>query len=375
MDRASLRRIRALINKEFLQIVRDPSSILIGVIMPLILLFLYGCGLSLDMNHLRVGVLVGDTAPDALDFVQSLYGSHYFDLHIATDRGELDKMITRGEVGGFVEIPPWFSTYREQTEGVAPIFSVADGSEPNTASFVQNYLRGAWLTWQQQNQISQGSPAPNNVALEPRFWYNEELRSRDFLIPGSLAIIMALVGTLLTALVVSREWERGTMEALMSTPVTIWELLIGKLVPYFLFAMLSMGMCVVVATIIYQIPFRGSFWLLAVVTAAFLTAALSLGLLISTLARNQFLAAQLSQVTAFLPAFMLSGFIFEISSMPAPIRLLSRLFPPRYFVSSLQTLFLAGDVWRLIGIDLLAMISFGAILLFVTSRISHKRLD
>lgn len=375
MDRASVRRIRALINKEFLQIVRDPSSILIGVIMPLILLFLYGCGLSLDMNHLRVGLLVGDTAPDALDFVQSLYGSHYFDLHVATDREELDKMITRGEVGGFVEIPPWFSTYREQTEGVAPIFSVADGSEPNTASFVQNYVRGAWLTWQQQNQISQGSPAPNSVALESRFWYNEKLRSRDFLIPGSLAIIMALIGTLLTALVVSREWERGTMEALMSTPVTIWELLIGKLIPYFLFAMLSMGMCVVVATIIYQIPFRGSFWLLAVVTAAFLTAALSLGLLISTLARNQFLAAQLSQVTAFLPAFMLSGFIFEISSMPAPIRLLSRLFPPRYFVSSLQTLFLAGDVWRLIGIDLLAMVTFGAILLFITSRISHKRLD
>jgi len=366
----NLRRVRALIWKELLQMRRDPSSILIGIVMPLLYLFLYGFGLSLDMNNLPVGLLVEDQGPTAMNFAASLYGSRYFDVKIASDKAELDRMITRGQVRGFVQVPPWFSQFLLRPDEIAPILVVGDGSQPNTAQFVQNYAAGAWQVWARQ----EGVP-PSEVTLQPRFWYNEELKSRSFIIPGSLAIIMALIGTLLTALVVAREWERGTMEAMMSTPVTIWELLIGKLLPYFAFAMASMAMCVSIATLLYQIPFRGSFWLLAVVTAAFLTTALSLGLLISTLSRNQFVAAQTSQVTAFLPAFMLSGFIFEIASMPAPIRWLTYLLPPRYFVSSLQTLFLVGNVWSLILWNLAAMLTFSAFVLVIISRITVKRLD
>jgi ABC-2 type transport system permease protein len=213
------------------------------------------------------------------------------------------------------------------------------------------------------------------VQLQPRFWYNEELESRNFLIPGSLALIMTLIGTLLTALVVAREWERGTMEAMMSTPVTIFELLIGKIIPYFILGMASMTMCVIIAVVQYQVPLRGSFLVLAFVSGVFLFAALGLGLLISTLSRNQFVAAEASQVAAFLPAFMLSGFIFEISSMPTPIQILSSIVPARYFVSSLQTLFLVGNVWPLLIFNLFPMLLVGLILFFITARISVKRLD
>lgn len=252
---------------------------------------------------------------------------------------------------------------------------ISDGSEPNTASFVQNYVQGAFSVWLQQEKINNNLKGLPLAALQPRFWYNEELESRNFLIPGSLAIIMTLIGTLLTALVVSREWERGTMEALMSTPVSITDLLLGKLIPYFALGMISMAMCVAIAVIFYHVPFRGSFLLLTLVSAVFLFSALGLGLLISTIARNQFVAAQAALVAAFLPGFILSGFIFEILSMPLPIQMITYVIPARYFVSSLQTLFLVGNVWALIAYNLVPMFVIGLLLFLITAHKTVKRLD
>lgn len=375
MEQGSLRRIRALIVKEFYQIIRDPSTFLIGIVMPLILIFLYAYGVSLDMNHLRIGLVMEDTAPDAQSFAKALTNSRYFDVTIVRDRRELHEPMLRGKIRGIVVIPSYFSAFLKRSPNVAPIQVIADGSEPNTASFVQNYVQAAWNTWMSEEAIAQGIEAAPVARVQPRFWYNEELESRNFLIPGSLAVIMTLTGTLLTALVVSREWERGTMEAMMATPVTIPELLIGKIIPYFLFAMGSMLMCVAISVWIYHVPFRGSLLLLGIVSGVFLISALGLGLLISTIARNQFVAAQVSQVTAFLPAFMLSGFIFEISSMPWIIQMISSFIPARYFVSSLQTLFLVGDVWALILFNLLPMLGVGLGFILVTGLITVKRLD
>lgn len=370
-----LRRLKALFTKEFIQIIRDPSSLLISVVLPLVLLFLYGFGVSLDLNHLKIGLVLEDTSPAAISFAKAMTDSPYFDVTLRRDRRELDEDIMKGSIRGMVIIPSYFSGNRYTAGKTAPIQVITDGSEPNTASFVQNYVASAWQNWLVQETISNNLKGLPLINVEPRYWFNEQLESRNFLIPGSLAIIMALIGTLLTALVVSREWERGTMEALMTTPVHIVELVIAKLIPYFILGMLSMTLCIFTTKIVYGIPFRGSWIALELVTACFLASALSLGLLISTLARNQFVAAQAAMVTAFLPAYMLSGFIFEIASMPAPIRFLTYFLPPRYFVTCLQTLFLAGNVWTLIIANIIPMLLIATFFFLVTAELTAKRLD
>jgi ABC-2 type transport system permease protein len=374
-DRGKWRRIKALMIKEMYQIVRDPSSILICLVLPLILMFIYGYGISLDLDHLRVGLVLEDRSPAAQSFAQSLTDSRYFDTYLARDRRFFTEEMIRGKIRAVIIIPSYFSSFRNRPDNTAPIQVLSDGSEPNTASFAQNYVQATWSNWLQQESISNDLKGLPLVRAQARFWYNEELESRYFLIPGSLAIIMTLIGTLLTALVIAREWERGTMEALMATPVTIVELLIGKVVPYFFLGMLSMAMCVWVAVIFYDVPYRGSFLILAIVSSIFLLSALGLGLLISTLARTQFVAAQSAMVAAFLPGFILSGFIFEISSMPIPIQMITHVIPARYFVSSLQTLFLVGNVWSLIIPNALAMLSIGAVFYLWAGYRTVKRLD
>lgn len=371
----TMRRLRAIIVKEFFQLIRDPSVFILSGFLPLLLLFLYGYGVSLDMNHLKLGLLLEDTSPDARSFAQSLLGSTYLDIIEVTDWHDLSKTLTNGKLKGLIVVPTYFSAFRERQDALAPIQVIADGSEPNTASFVQNYVQAAWQNWLRQEKVSghlQGEPL---IKIESRYWYNESLESHYFLVPGSIAIIMTLIGTLLTALVVAREWERGTMEALMVTPVSIGELLAGKLIPYFLLGMGSMLVATLVGIGLFDVPFRGSVLLLILVSAVFLLTALSIGLLISTLGKNQFVAAQISIVASFLPAVILSGFVFEISSMPWMIQLLTYLLAPRYFVSCLQSLFLVGNVWGILGKSLLCMIAIAFVVLLITSRRTVKRLD
>lgn len=370
---AKLRRLKALMIKEFHQILRDPSSYLICLVLPLLLMFIYGYGVSLDLNHLRVGLVIEDSSPEAQSFAQSIMTSRYFDAYLARDRRFFEEDIIRGSIRAIIVIPSYFSSFRERPNNIAPIQVLADGSEPNTATFAQNYVLSAWQNWLQEETFSKNLQGLPLVKLQARFWYNEELESRNFLIPGSLAIIMTLIGTLLTALVVAREWERGTMEALMATPVTAGELLLGKIIPYFILGMLSLTVSVAISVLYYHVPFRGSFWVLAGVSSIFLLSALGIGFLISTTARNQFVAAQGAIVAAFLPGFILSGFIFEIASMPLPIQLVTYLVPARYFVSSLQTLFLVGNVSALLIPNTLAMLAV-AIFFFgwVTQRMVNR---
>lgn len=375
MHQGRMRRLKALVVKEFVQIVRDPSTILISVVLPLLLLFLYGFGVSLDLNHLRLGLVLEDTSPDAMDFANSLMGSRYFDLKIARDRRELHDDLTRGKIRGIVVVPSYFSANRQRAATVAPIQVIADGSEPNTANFVQYYVQGAYLNWLQQEQKSTRLQGLSLVNVQPRFWYNEQLESRFFLLSGSLAIIMTLIGTLLTALVVSREWERGTMEALMSTTLSRIELVAGKVIPYFVLGMVSMAICVAVSVIGYGLPLRGSWWLLAIVSALFLMCALGFGLLVSTLCKSQLLASQISITAGFLPAYILSGFLFEISSMPYWIQLLTYVIPAKYFVQCLQTLFLVGNVWDLILFNMIPLFLIGLLFFILTARKTVKRLD
>lgn len=329
----------------------------------------------MDINHIKIGLVLEDTSPDAYSFAQSLMNSRYFEVTLARHRREVYPEIVKGNIRGIVVIPSYFSAFRDRPNQKAPIQVIADGSETNTANFVQNYVQAAWLNWLQQEKISQHLTGLPLINLQPRFWYNEELESRNFLIPGSLALIMTLIGTLLTSLVIAREWERGTMEALLSTPVRKWEILAGKFIPYFILAMLSMTLCVAYSIFFYDLPLRGSFLALVIVSAAFLISALGTGLLISTVTRNQFLASQVAMVVGFLPAFVLSGFIFEISSMPSYVRILTYIIPARYFVSSLLTIFLVGDQWNLLINYIIPMLIFGGVLILLIAYKTTKRLD
>lgn len=373
----SYRRIRALIKKEFIQIIRDPSSIMVSIVLPLILMFLYGFGVSLDLNHLRIGISLEDNSKEANSFAHSILNSPYFDVTLANDIRELEPLIIKGAIRGIVVIPPYFTEFfkLQKDHQQAPIQVIADGSETNTANFVQNYVAGAWQVWLQQQKISDNLKGLPLASAQTRYWFNEELESRNFLVPGSLAIIMTLTGTLLTALVVAREWERGTMEALMATPISITELLIGKLAPYFCLGIISMSVCVFITVFIYNVPFRGSWIVLALITTIFLFTALGLGLFISTVSKNQFVASQMAIVSAFLPAYMLSGFIFEILSMPVPVQMISSILPARYFVDSLQTLFLAGNIWPLILNNIWPMLIAIVIIFGLISFKTVKRLD
>ncbi len=372
----SPRRLGALIRKESIQIVRDPSSILIALILPVVLLFLFGYAVSLDSTRLRLGVVLEERTVDSESLLAALRDSKYFLVTPGASRREAEADLTAGRTRGLVVVPVNFSRYLLSggTEG-APLQVIADGSEPNTANFVQNYVRAAVGGWQQARLLERGILVPPaRVDLQPRMWFNPSLESKNFLVPGSIAIVMTLIGTLLTALVVAREWERGTMEALMATPVSIQELVLGKLVPYFTLGMGSMLFCTLVATLVFGVPLRGSVVALALVTAVFLVSALGLGLLLSTLAKSQFMAGQVALVIGFLPAFQLSGFIFEISAMPRWIQAITFLFPARWFVQSLQTLFLAGDVPAVLWRDGAILVGFAVLFVFLTSRVTRKKL-
>lgn len=369
------RRLRALMLKESLQIVRDPSSILIAFVLPPILLFLNGFALSLDVEQLRVGLVLEDDSPEARDFADAFRASRFFEVRMATDRRELEDDLLRGSLRGMVVVPETFARDLAQATREAPVQVITDGSEPNTANFVRNYVQGLWANWLSQWARDQGRPLSEPTRLVPRMWYNEELASRHFLVPGTIGTVLTLIGTLLTALVVAREWERGTMEAMMATPVGRLELLLGKLLPYYFLGLGSLAFCWVITVTLFGVPYRGSLAALFLVSSVFLVSALALGLFISTVSRNQFVASQAALLAGYLPAFLLSGFVFEIASMPAPIRILTYAVSASYYVPCLQTLFLVGDVWSVLLPNMAGMAVIAAVLLLVTLRKTVKRLD
>jgi ABC-2 type transport system permease protein len=374
-QRISFRRLWALCRKETYQILRDPSSNIIAFVLPVVMLLIFGYGINLDSSGLRVGLLLEDTGPEARHFADSLFGSSYFRVLPATSRTELNRALTEGRIRGFVIVPQDFSARLARPADTAPLQVVTDGAEPNTANFVENYVRGAWDNWQRQRAADRGAAARASVTLEPRFWFNPSAESRNYLIPGSITIIMTVIGALLTSLVVAREWERGTMEALLASPVTRAELLLSKLLPYYALGIVSLLICVGVAVLLMGIPFRGSILVLWLIGSLFLGSALGLGLLLSTVTRNQFNAAQAALNAAFLPALILSGFIYEIRSMPAVIRAVTYVVPARYFVSAMQTIFQAGEVWPVLIRAALFLAAASIFFLGLTALKTRRRLD
>ncbi len=367
-------RLRGLVRKEFLQILRDPSAIAIAFVLPVFLLLLFGYGVSLDAHHVPLAVVVDQPTAQTSDFIGSLQQSGYFEPRYSPSFKVARDALMERRVSGIIWLRSDFS--REMLAGkTAPVAAWLDGVDANNANIVQGYLLGAWQNWLQLQADEAGYALSIPVRVQSRIWFNPALRSRDFLVPGLIAVIMTLIGALLTALVVAREWERGTMEALMASPVTMGEILLGKLVPYFLLGMGGMLLSVAMAVWLFAVPLVGSFWLLLACSALFLLVALGMGLLISTLAKNQFVAAQVAVIVTFLPAFILSGFIFDIHSMPAVVQFLTHVVAARYYVAILQTLFLAGDVWPVVLGNSVALVLMATIFFAIARRKSRKRLD
>jgi ABC-2 type transport system permease protein len=373
--RARLRRLKGLVVKEAWQVIRDPSSILIAFVLPLIFLFLFGYGLNLDANRLRIGLVLEDTRPQAMSLADAFLHSRFFEPRVVHDRREVADAVVASRLRGIVVIPQDFTEKLERGERQGLVQALSDGSEPNTAAFFSNYTEAAVATWLAARSVEVGGPPPALVTAQTRFWFNPELKSRNMLVPACIAIIMTIIGTLLTALVVAREWERGTMEALMATPVRVGELLFGKVLPYFILGLCSMAVCVVVGITIFEVPLRGSVPALLALSSVFLMPALGQGILISALTRNQFLAAQIALMTGILPALLLSGFVYEINSMPVPLQWVSTVVHARWLVECLQTLFLAGDVWPLFLEDMGHMLLIGMVFFGIVLLKTRKRLD
>ena len=352
----SWRRVRALCVKETRQIVRDPSSWLIAVVIPLLLLFIFGYGINLDSSKLRVGILLEQRSEAALDFTHTMTGSPYIDATISDNRQELIAKMQAGKIRGLVVIPVDFAEQMERANATAPI-------------------QGIWQIWQMQRAEDNGQTFEPLIDVQTRYWFNPAAISQHFIIPGAVTIIMTVIGAILTSLVVAREWERGTMEALLSTEITRTELLLCKLIPYYFLGMLAMLLCMLVSVFILGVPYRGSLLILFFISSLFLLSTLGMGLLISTITRNQFNAAQVALNAAFLPSIMLSGFIFQIDSMPAVIRAVTYIIPARYFVSTLQSLFLAGNIPVVLVVNVLFLIASAVMFIGLTWLKTKRRLD
>ena len=364
-------RIRGLLRKEWLEIMRDPSSIAIAFVLPAILLFLFGYGVSLDPREVRIAVVKPVSSEPADALAEAFRGSPYFRLVSAADMQTARSLLEQRRVQGIVALRSDFSDQFEA--GDAPIQLIVDGVDANTARIVEGYVHGVFTNW--LAHLERGRGAPAGLRIEPRMWFNPEVNSRHFLIPGLIAIIMTLIGAMLTSLVVAREWERGTMEGLFGTPVRVVEILVGKLVPYFVLGMGGMVVASLMAVYLFGVPFRGSLATLTFMSAIYMIAALAYGLTVSAVTKSQFVAGQVAIITAFLPAFILSGFLFDIRSMPWPIQILTYIIPARYFVSSLQTLFLVGDIWRILAFDALALLLIAALFLVIARRKTRKSLE
>jgi ABC-2 type transport system permease protein len=369
---AKLRRILALMRKESFQIVRDPSSIALGVVMPVVLILLFGYGLSLDVKNVPVAVVIENPAPLATDAAAGFRLSPYFDAHFMTSMNDAEKLMLERKVDGIVRLRSNFS--RNLSLGDAQAQILVHGADANRARIIEAYAQGAMAQWAARRQAQGESVAGGPVGVVNRLWFNEANDSHYFLVPGLIVLVITLIGAFLTTMVVAREWERGTLEALFVTPMRTDEFLLGKTLPYFLLGMIGLGLCFLASRYMFGVPFRGSIWLFAGISTLYLMIALGIGLLISSAVKSQFVASQLTMVVTFLPAMMLSGFIFDLRSMPAAVRAITYVLPARYFVALLQTVFLAGNVWSVVLPDTAILAAMVIVLLVLSRRVTRKKL-
>jgi ABC-2 type transport system permease protein len=373
-------RLAAIARKEVVQILRDARSLAIVIVMPAILVILFGYGVNLDLKGLPVYVFDQDGSQQSQDLLKHFQVSEYFHvIRVVNDYSALSRALDDGHAKMGIVVP-WDFSQRLRDGRPAQVQALVDASDDNTANVlmgyaqavVQSYSSEIQLDWLRRRGIAL---QPTVMSVETRTWYNEDLESSAFIIPGVLALVMSVIGAFLTSLTIAREWERGTMEQLISTPVTAMEIMLGKLAPYFVLGMVDTVISAAIAIYWFHVPFRGSYVTLLVASAMFLIVVLSLGFFISVLAKGQFAASQIALLITFLPAFLLSGFLFAIEQMPVPLQWITRILPARYYVSVLKKIFLKGSPASLLYADLVPLAIFTFVLALLATRSFHKRLE
>jgi len=344
----NLRRVKAIAKKEIIQVWRDPRSLMVVLLMPLMQMALLGYGVNLDIEHVPICVFDREGSQESESLMKAFQASPYFNI-VETERDydSLKRAIDAGRCKMAVVIPPDFSQYLA-TRTSARVQAILDATDDNTANIARGYAEAVVETFssnvQAERMQSLGRQPPNTPAIaQYRVWFNEDLESRDFIIPGVVAIVLALVGAQLTSLTISREWERGTMEVLVSTPVTRSELMVGKITPYIFIGMLDAAFCLAIAVFWFEAPFRGSVFTLFVTTLLFLIVVLGVGYFISASIRSQIGASQVALLVTMLPTVLLSGFAFPIDQMPRPVQMVTYLVHSRYYMTILKAIFLKGS--------------------------------
>ena len=371
-----IRRLRALTQKEFWQLWRDKSNLLLAIVLPAILILLFGYGISMDVKNAPIAVVLEDTSPAAHQLIEGINGSPYMRAVKMHSMQDAQTMMQRHQVEAIVRVPNNFSY--QLAHGHAQIQAIVHGVDAQRAGTILGYIQAAvgQANLKQLDRIGQMGTGNGigQITLEQRLWFNDANTSTWYLVPGLIVLIMTIIGAFLTALVMAREWERGTLEALFVTPVHSVEILLAKIIPYFCVGMVGLLLCMLAAKFLFAVPILGSLWIIILASSLYLLAALGLGLVISSVTKNQFLASQVALLISFMPALMLSGFMFDLRNTPLVVQIISQIFPTTHFMELIKTLFLAGNVWPQIIKDCAILIVQSVVLLGLALRFTQKKL-
>jgi ABC-2 type transport system permease protein len=375
----SLRRLLAISRKEILQLRRDPRSLGLAFGLPLLLLVIFGYAITWDVRNIETAVLDQDRSVRSRELLDALEASGYFRIERRLESAdEIRPLLDAGAVDLVLVVPPGFSQEwaADLAAGGAPaaLQAIVDGSDANTATIVIAYAQGVVASVSRTARVSARTFRPP-IEVRSRVWYNEELESRNMIVPGLVAVIMMIIAAMLTSLTIAREWERGTMEQLAATPVTRLEVVLGKVLPYLAIGLLDVVASAVLGVALFGVPFRGSAALLMVLSFFFLLGSLGLGMFISAVTRSQLLATQVAMVATFLPAFLLSGFMFAISVMPPALRAVTYLVPARYFLVVTRGIFLKGVGIPELRVQGLLMVAYAAIGIALAVAAFRKELE
>nr|WP_281423492.1 ABC transporter permease [Novosphingobium profundi] len=367
--------MRALVRKEMRQMLRDRSNLLVGFLLPIALILLFGYGLSFDVKNAPVAIVIDEPSLAARELVAGVEGSSYLASRRVGTLAEAERLLGDGKVDAIVHVPVDF--LRQRGRGAAQVQLVLNGIDSVTATTLEAYIAGA-LGKAMEHRFDRGQGTAHGagqIVLVQRIWFNETSNSTWYLVPGLVVLIMTLVGAFLTSLLVAREWERGTLESLFVTPVRPIEIVIAKLAPYVLVGLVDLAMCLLAARLLFDVPIRGSLVAVLLSSTMYLVVSLLLGLFISGTTRNQFAASQVALLTSFMPAMMLSGFVFDLRNVPLGVQVAAQVVPATHFMALIKTLFLAGTDWPMVARSCLILGGYALVLLFATRRTLRKRLD
>ena len=367
-------RLTAMTNKEFHQLMRDNSSILIGIFLPIILIFIIGYGVSLDVKKVPVATVLEDTSPTVHEVLSFLNGSEYFAPIYVTSMHEAKELMDNRDVDAIIRIPSDFSK-NLYTRG-SSMQLILYGVDSTTATTVKGYVEGSVKQWEALNKARFiNGPTAGFITMENRMWFNDANSSIWYFIPGLIVLIITIVGVFLTSLVMAREWERGTLESLFISPVKPLEILLSKMIPYFCIAMIGLAFCLIAARFLFKVPIHGSLTLIILSSMLYLLATLGMGLTISSITKNQFLASQIALVVSFLPAMMLTGFLFDLRSVPFFIRSVGQILPATYYLQLLKSLFLAGNNWNLIFKNCFILFAYAVFFVSAALKVTKKTVE